>query len=52
MAELVVKGCPPEDRATVVRAIAELVSRLHGEPEHGTLAELLLRLFQHRPPDG
>jgi hypothetical protein len=52
MTELVVKGCPPKDRADVVRAVAELASRLHGEPKRGTLAELLLRLFQHRPPAG
>ena len=50
--ELALKGCPPKDRASVVRAIAELASRLREEPRHGTLAELLLRVFQHRPPDG
>jgi len=51
MTERVIKDCPPDKRAAVLRATAELASRLHGERQSATSAALFLRLLR-RPASG
>lgn len=42
------EGCPAKERADIVRASAELASRLRQEPERSSLFEQLLRMLQRK----
>jgi hypothetical protein len=46
-----IKDCPPERRAAIIRASAELASRLRGE-HPAAPADVLQRTFRQRLPSG